>query len=982
MTIVLERLSAALADRYTIEHELGAGGMATVYLAEDLRHKRKVAMKVLRPELAAVLGADRFLREIEIAAKLQHPHILTLIDSGEADGFLYYVMPYVDGDSLRSKLDRERELPVQEAVRIIREVVDALVHAHAKGVVHRDIKPDNVLLSGRHAVVTDFGIAKAVSEATGALQITTAGVALGTPTYMSPEQAVGAPNVDHRADIYAVGVMAYEMLVGEPPFAGANPQAILSAHVTQAPKALTESRTTVSPELGAAVMKCLEKKPADRWQSAEELHAVLEALAPDSGGTTPVPGSRPLFTGKRLPALVAAASAVLLLVGWLVFRGPEAPGVAVSTNRVAVFPFAVRSANPDFQYLREGVAELMATALDGAGEMRSVDPSAVLRSVSADDEPPDVDRAESIARGLGAGRFVVGSITDVGAGRIQLRASLYETGTTDPILVDRTGTADRALELVRGATRDLLTDLLGSGIADAEALMTTDSVEALKAYVAGARAYRVRDFRSAVAAFQEAIAVDPEFAWAYHKLSMAAGWAEMHELSDRASDEALRLSDRLSERQRLILAAVRAHYQGDPAIAEQTALTIVRDYPDDSDAWYILGETRMHYNHVFGRPPTEAREPLEQAVAADPGSAEPWQHLYDLALLERDLDEIASLDRRRGATALVHPLGVALANGDSLALVSLRPPSTGVWHAGVMYHLFRVTWLWQDVSEGLQLLNALVEHDDSSVEALGHSHRAALHTAVGHRAAAVAEIDEALDAQRGQGMIQQGVLAAVGFPPWPESAVATVRSQLVNWNAAAEPECVVDQPFICVHDGLYPVLRLFLVGALDIQAGNVARGVAYADSLERYQGTEVAEMLGGDQAGTLRAMAAAASGDPSRVLEELDGFRGRFSLVQVRDSPFMGRAFENRLAARALYELGRDDEAIERSQALYGFLWAMAESHLLRGEIHERQGDVEAALEAYDRFLELWESPDPEFQPIVDDVRNRVGRLAGEQAGR
>ena len=205
----LDRLKTALADRYTIERKIGAGGMATVYLAEDLKHHRKVAVKVLRPDLAAVVGPERFLREIEIAAKLQHPHILPLHDSGEADGFLYYVMPYVEGESLREKLAREGELPVPDAVKILREVVDALAHAHAKGVVHRDIKPDNVMLSGRHALVTDFGVAKAVSEATGREQLTTAGVALGTPTYMSPEQATADPHVDHRADIYAVGVLAY-----------------------------------------------------------------------------------------------------------------------------------------------------------------------------------------------------------------------------------------------------------------------------------------------------------------------------------------------------------------------------------------------------------------------------------------------------------------------------------------------------------------------------------------------------------------------------------------------------------------------------------------------------------------------------------------------------------------------------------------------------------------------------------------------------
>ncbi len=214
MAGLLDRLKTALADRYAIERELGSGGMATVYLAEDLKHHRKVAVKVLRPELAAALGPERFHREIQIAARLTHPHILTLIDSGDADGFLYYVMPYIEGQSLRDKLAHEGELPIAEAVRVLRDVVDALDHAHKHGVVHRDIKPDNVMLSERHALVTDFGVAKAVSEATGAQQLTTEGVALGTPAYMSPEQAAADKHIDHRADIYAVGAVAYELLTG------------------------------------------------------------------------------------------------------------------------------------------------------------------------------------------------------------------------------------------------------------------------------------------------------------------------------------------------------------------------------------------------------------------------------------------------------------------------------------------------------------------------------------------------------------------------------------------------------------------------------------------------------------------------------------------------------------------------------------------------------------------------------------------------
>jgi len=209
MSGTLQRVADALAGRYRIERELGAGGMATVYLAFDLKHHRKVAVKVLRPELAAALGADRFTREIETAAQFQHPHVLPLLDSGEASGFLYYVMPYVEGESLRDRLAQHGELPIHDAVKILVEITDALAYAHAHGVVHRDIKPDNVLLSSRHALVTDFGVAKALSEATGRQQLTTAGVALGTPAYMAPEQAVADPHLDQRVDIYAVGALGY-----------------------------------------------------------------------------------------------------------------------------------------------------------------------------------------------------------------------------------------------------------------------------------------------------------------------------------------------------------------------------------------------------------------------------------------------------------------------------------------------------------------------------------------------------------------------------------------------------------------------------------------------------------------------------------------------------------------------------------------------------------------------------------------------------
>jgi tRNA A-37 threonylcarbamoyl transferase component Bud32/tetratricopeptide (TPR) repeat protein len=364
----LERLKVALANRYQIERELGSGGMATVYLAEDLKHHRKVAVKVLRPELAAALGADRFHREIEIAANLNHPHVLPLLDSGEADTFLYYVMPFVEGQSLRDKLAQEGELPIGEAVRIIRDVVDALAHAHKHGVVHRDIKPDNVLLSERHALVTDFGVAKAVSEATGAEKLTTEGVALGTPSYMSPEQAAADPHIDHRADIYAVGVVAYELLTGRPPFLGTTPQMILSAHMTDTPEPVTKYRKSVPPALEQLVMKCLEKKAADRWQSAEELLPQLEALATPSGGITPT-GTVPVDRGAKRRWMVAGAAvavAVIIAVIAVMAALPRGGGVNLDPNHIAVAVFRNATGDPSLDQVGERAAHWITQKLQAA----------------------------------------------------------------------------------------------------------------------------------------------------------------------------------------------------------------------------------------------------------------------------------------------------------------------------------------------------------------------------------------------------------------------------------------------------------------------------------------------------------------------------------------------------------------------------------------------------------------------------------------
>jgi serine/threonine-protein kinase len=344
MSEIPTKLTSALADRYRIERELGAGGMATVYLADDLKHDRKVAIKVLRPELAAVVGAERFLAEIKTTANLQHPNILPLFDSGEADGFLFYVMPYVEGESLRDRLDREKQLRVEDAITLTRKVADALDYAHEKGVVHRDIKPANILISGRgEPLVADFGIALAVSQAGGG-RITETGLSLGTPHYMSPEQATGDRDVDPRSDIYALGCVLYELLAGQPPFAAPTAQAVLARILTEQPRRVTELRRTVPPHIASVLARSLEKLPADRFESAQEFLDALDdsqyAYETEMVTAPFLPATRVATTGpiRSRTALVPALAAALVLAafvaaaGW--FRSPQEAEPAPTTRAV------------------------------------------------------------------------------------------------------------------------------------------------------------------------------------------------------------------------------------------------------------------------------------------------------------------------------------------------------------------------------------------------------------------------------------------------------------------------------------------------------------------------------------------------------------------------------------------------------------------------------------------------------------------------
>lgn len=414
---LLDSLREALADRYAVERELGRGGMATVFLAEDRKHRRSVAIKVLHPELSAALGAGRFLREIEIAARLQHPHILPLYDSGSAAGFLYYVMPYVEGESLRDRLTREKQLGLEEALRIATEVAGALAYAHSRGVVHRDVKPENIMLSGGTAVVADFGIARAVSAAGEAGQLTQTGTIIGTPAYMSPEQASGSTEVDGRSDQYSLACVVYEMLVGEPPFTGPTPQAVLARHSLDMVSPPSIVRSTIPDAVEAAVLRALSKLPADRYPTTALFAEALNTPSAATGAArrATLAGARARRPGWRRAAPAVAVIAVVA-TGAVFWARRHSSGVGsgetggLDPRHIAVLYFSDDSRSRNLGYLADGLTEALIDALSQVPVLSVVSKNGVAR-FRGSDIPPD-----SLARMLNVGTVVRGDIEEVSNG--------------------------------------------------------------------------------------------------------------------------------------------------------------------------------------------------------------------------------------------------------------------------------------------------------------------------------------------------------------------------------------------------------------------------------------------------------------------------------------------------------------------------------------------------------------------------------------
>jgi serine/threonine-protein kinase len=617
---LLEQLAGALGDRYRVERELGHGGMAVVFLAEDLKHHRRVAIKLLKPELSAALGSDRFLREIQIAATLQHPHILPLYDSGSAGSLLYYVMPFVEGESLRQRLAREKQLPLDAALQVTREVGSALQYAHEHGIVHRDVKPENIMLSGGQAVVADFGIARALNAAS-AEPITSTGLVVGTPQYMSPEQAGGAA-VDGRSDQYSLACTLYEMLSGQPPFTGASAQAVLIRHSLDIVPSLRMVRQTVPLGVENAIIRAMAKLPADRFASVQDFVDALASPAITSGATTvaaPAP-SRPRPRQNR--QLMAGVVAGLVLIGagtwWLAVgrAALRAPTGSARLNAVAVLPFQDMAAGPDSSYLGDGMTEGLIADLADIGSLKVISRSSTAQGVTRS--------LTDLAKELGVDAVVKGSIRKAGDS-VRVNVRLIQARDSSLLFArDYSGglgeLPDLQREITLAITGAIKADVKGEERSRLDARRKLDQ-RAYDAYLRG-RFYLDRgEMDQAKQQFEHSGQIAPD--WAPPYVGLANYYAalpfytnlspvEVLPKARAALAQALRLDETLPEAH-AASAYIRAYYEWDWRAAEREFRRALELRPNYADAYFSYSRFLASRRRL-----DEAIAQLGRAVELDP----------------------------------------------------------------------------------------------------------------------------------------------------------------------------------------------------------------------------------------------------------------------------------------------------------------------------------------------------------------------------
>ena len=946
-------LAAALTGRYVIERELGAGGMATVYLAEDTKHHRHVAVKVLRAELAASLGAERFLREIGIAARLHHPHILSLYDSGGEGDVLFYVMPFVEGQSLRDRIARTGALPIDEAVRIIREVADALEYSHQQGVVHRDIKPENVLITGAHAMVTDFGVAKAVSDAGGTGSLTATGMAVGTPSYMAPEQVTADPGLDHRVDIYALGVVAYEILAGRAPFLGNSLQQIIAGHLSQRPDPLRVHRPAASAALEAVVMRCLEKNPADRWQSAGDIVRALDVIAKPTGEVAATSAASPALAtaprvvqeapprgapGRKRAMVAGAIVGVTLLVGGIAWSGQVGrAGTMIGDDLLAendvvlVAEFENRTADST---LAATVTDAVRVELQQSRTVRVMSQAAMwaglTRMALARGTAVPLEKVQELAEREGAKAYVVGDIARIGGG-FQVSARVIATAGGSEALTARATAASEA-ELIdavedvgRQLRRGIGESLRSVMSAPALAKVTTASLPALRAYTAASRAENTGDRSKAIAMAKDALALDSTFAAVWSLLAVSYANSGAVTQATDAAERAYGMRDRLSEFERL-RAEARYHGTRNNAVGEEAAWARLAEMGRDETNYanMLMEQGRLAEAEVMAR----------RAVVSNPKSTIAWWNLAESQVAQQ---RFAAAD----STAAAMTAQIAVTNPYRL------------W---IPFGILAERRNFDDVDAFLRSESVARYQDVPDMRCL-------------------------MDLQRGRLRAWKGCKSHdVIVDESPQLALTEYR---VTGDTALARRAYA--PFLSAKRDERNLDRYAITIALLADVGRVRDARALMDEWRARSGPGNTGYL----ADSALAVAAIASAE-----ERWEAAIAAFLAWNRAPMPSAYHYYSRGLAEAAtiLKRLGQPDSSIvlfERALALpslargtdYEAGW-YSEALRMLGELYEARGDRAKAAEYYGKYVELLSGADAALQPQVAAVKEQLRRVTSEPAPR
>lgn len=648
----------ALGDGYRVDRELGGGGMSRVFVAHDLALDRDVVVKVLSDEATAGVSAERFRREIQLIARLQHPHIVSILSAGSADGSLYYIMPLVTGETLRARIIRKGPLEAPEVVRLLREVLDALDFAHHHGVVHRDIKPENVLLGSGHAVVADFGIAKAL---TGSGTLTSAGFAIGTPAYMAPEQATADPTTDHRADLYSVGVVGYELLTASPPFSG-TAQQVITQHLTTPPAPLASRRPDVPAALADVIMRALAKDPGARPQSAREMmDALVSATTPAAMPVRRAPSSA--LGRTRLP-LIAAGVLALVAAGVFTMRSRQptstAAPVTAGADLIAVMPLSAIS-DSSLARLGQDLVVTLSTNLDGVGSLHTVDAATLLMRARKAPSPLPLADARAMARDLGARSVLTGTLINQGD-RVRASVTLHQIGSDSAIAKATALAAPHDIgALTDSLTWAVLRQVWQRGTPPSPILsgLTTPSVDALRAFLDGERQFQRLDADAALADYRRAFEIDSNFVQAYLRFHFVNGWKIAAEPDSVVERRLMALTDRLPERERLFLEMSQRRNLPFPARLAEWKKLAAR-YPDYPPVLMAAADPIVHSGPLYGVPVTESRPALDRLEELVPEHADTRFHQAIVSLEIGTPDSIA-MTTANAARVMDAPWGPVLA---------------------------------------------------------------------------------------------------------------------------------------------------------------------------------------------------------------------------------------------------------------------------------------------------------------------------------